>query len=136
MAKAELKTKKTVVDPLEFVAAQDAKRQQDCRTLMTMMEKATGEKPTMWGPSMVGYGTYQYTYASGRTGDWFQCGFSPRKAALSIYLTCDISQHSALLEKLGKHTTGKGCLYVKSLDDIDLKVLERLIKAGLKETAA
>jgi hypothetical protein len=134
MAKSENKTKVTEVDPLAYISEQSPKRQQESQTLLALMEKVTGEKPAMWGPSMIGFGTYHYKYASGREGDMFRCGFSPRKAALSIYVTCDIAQYGALLEKLGKHTTGKGCLYVKSLDDIDLKVLERLIKAGLKET--
>ena len=91
------------------------------------MKQATGKMPKMWGASMVGFGDYHYKYASGREGDTFQVGFSPRKASLSMYLLYDLASQKPLLDKLGKHKAGKGCLYVNKLDDIDLGVLKKLI---------
>jgi hypothetical protein len=88
----------------------------------------------MWGPSIIGFGDVRYQYATGRVGDWFVAGFSPRKQSISLYLTCDIQQHADLLEKLGKHKTGKGCLYVNKLDDIHLPTLEKLVKRSVQES--
>jgi hypothetical protein len=97
------------------------------------MEKATKEKPKMWGNSIVGFGNKRYkSQATGREVDWFKIGFSPRKANLSIYLASDITVHEKSLKKLGKHKTGGGCLYVNKLDNIDMKVLEEMISATLK----
>lgn len=94
------------------------------------MERLTNTKGCMWGTSIVGFGEYHYKYKTGREGDWFVCGFSPRKNALSIYLMCDLSQLS--LEGLGKHKKGKGCLYIKKLEDIDFQVLERIVKTSIE----
>jgi hypothetical protein len=103
-------------------------RRRDAETLLSLMERATGESARMWGSSIVGFGAYHYTYASGREGDAAAAGFSPRKAASTIYLADGISAHSELLAKLGPHTTGVGCLYVKDLDEIDLGVLEKVVR--------
>ena len=126
---AELKTKKNAGNVNEFVAnIADANQQKDAKTLIALMRKATGEKPVMWGATMIGFGSYHYTYASGREGDWFVVGFSPRKRTTTLYIMDGFDEYQSLLSKLGKHSTGKSCLYIKKLDDIDIKVLERLIK--------
>jgi hypothetical protein len=132
MAKAELKTKETAAGVEAFIAKQPVDVAADCRIVMDLMRKATGEEPKMWGPSIVGYGRYAYTYDSGREGEWMIIGFSPRKANLTLYVTMDLEQEAALLHKLGKHTVGKSCLYIKKLVDVDLKVLEMLIAKGVK----
>ena len=93
-----------------------------------MMEKATKEKPKMWGSSMIGFGKMRYkSPATGREVDWFKIGFAPRKANISLHLTLDIQKHAEALKKLGKHKTGVGCLYINKLEDVDLKVLEKMI---------
>ncbi|MGD8700770.1 MAG: DUF1801 domain-containing protein, partial [Gemmatimonadales bacterium] len=91
----------------------------------------TGEQPEMWGDSIVGFGTYRYEYESGRSGEWFLTGFSPRKANLTLYIMSGFSRYQELLRKLGKHKTGKSCLYINHLDDIDMKVLRRLIRESV-----
>jgi hypothetical protein len=93
------------------------------------MERLTNAKGRMWGTSIVGFGEYHYKYKTGREGDWFICGFSPRKNALTLYLMCDLSQLS--FEGLGKYKNGKGCLYIKKLRDIDFQVLERIVKSSI-----
>ena len=103
-------------------------RRRDAETLLALMERATGEPARMWGSSIVGFGAYHYTYASGREGDAAAAGFSPRKAASTVYLADGIGPHSQLLAKLGPHTTGVGCLYLKDLEQIDLGVLERVVR--------
>src|SRR5690606_253474 len=115
MAKVELKTKVNDADAEAFISKQPEAVAADCRTIMQMMKKATGEDPKMWGASIVGYGKYHYKGASGREGEWFITGISPRKANLSIYILSGLDQAAPLLEKLGKHSTGKGCLYIKRL---------------------
>jgi hypothetical protein len=134
MAKAELKTKKTGDSVPAFLAKiDDEEARKDCRTLVGLMEAATGAKARMWGSSIVGFGDYRYkSPATGREGDWFQMGFSPRKAALTLYLMSGVHKHGDLLKKLGKHKTGKGCLYIKRLDDVDGAVLKRLIRESAK----
>jgi hypothetical protein len=130
---AENKTTPTdqrVEDFLNAIA-DDQKRQDSC-TLVELMRQLTGMEPKMWGSSIVGFGSYHYTYASGREGDTILAGFSPRKQNLAIYNMGAIDPDDALLKKLGKHTTGKGCLYVKRLDDIDLPTLKRLIEESVK----
>lgn len=103
------------------------------RTIMEMMQKATGEEPKMWGGSMIGFGNKIYKSPNtGREVEWMLIGFAPRKANLSLHLTIDINKHADTLEKLGKHKTGVGCLYINKLDDIDLKVLKKLIETSLK----
>ncbi len=99
---------------------------------MKLMKKITGEEPRMWGASIVGFGRYHYKGASGREGEWMLTGFSPRKANLSLYILTGLDKSAAQLKKLGKHSTGKGCLYFKRLSDVDAKVLEELIVKGVK----
>lgn len=129
------KTQATKANATEFVSTiADAGARADAEALLTLMRKVTGQEPVMWGPSMVGFGRYSYTYASGRGGDWFAVGFSPRKANLTLYLIGGLDRHAALLDKLGRHTTAKSCLYVKRLSDVDPEVLEALIAAAYKAT--
>lgn len=132
MANAELKTKATKVSVEKFIdSISDVGRQNDCRTVLALMQKATGAKPRMWGAAIVGFGDFHYKYASGREGDWFLTGFSPRKQNLTLYLM-NLQPHKDLLAKLGKHKTGKGCVYINSLDDVDRKVLRQLIDSSVK----
>jgi hypothetical protein len=125
---AELKTQKTKASVTDFIngIADDARRK-DCRTVLKLMKDATGAPPRMWGPSIVGFGELRYKYASGREGDWFLTGFSPRKDSLTLYLMPGLQAHGAHLRVLGKHKTGKGCLYIKQLADVDPSVLKQLI---------
>jgi len=109
-------------------------RKKDSWTLYLLMEKITGSQGVLWGTSIIGFGDYHYKYASGREGDWFLTGFSPRKNALTLYLMCDISHESIDFSTLGKHKKGKGCLYIKRLDDLDLKALEDIIKTSISLT--
>ena len=128
---AENKTKPEKVDPITFLkSVQPAKRAEEGLLLNEVFSKATGQPPVMWGASIVGYGTYHYVYASGREGDAMRAGFSPRKAKLSIYIMGDHAQYQELFDKLGKYKTGKSCVYVNKLADIDLEVLGLLVKAS------
>ena len=130
---AELKTKATKASVAEFLRKiPDASRRRDCMTMRKLMERVTGSKPAMWGSSMVGFGTYHYVYASGREGDWFITGFSPRKQDLTIYTMCGLDESMDLLDKLGVFKRGKSCLYVKSLGDINLAILEKILRRSLK----
>ena len=129
---AELKTKATKAKVGTFIdAIADEEARRDCRTLVRMMQKATKAEPKMWGSAIVGFGDHHYKYDSGREGDWFKTGFSPRKNALTLY-GLGIQSQPALMSKLGKFKTGKGCLYIKQLSDIDLGVLEKLIEKSAK----
>ena len=131
---AENKTKPTEQSVEEFIGAiEEPGRQADCRAIWSLMEKLTGSQPKMWGASIVGFGDYRYKYASGREGDWFLCGFSPRKQNLSIYLMGYLEFYSDILKGLGKHKQGKGCLYIKKFEDIDLDVLRTLISTSVKK---
>ena len=132
MAKSELKTTETTASVDAFIAKQPADIAADCRAIMGLMRKATGEDPKLWGASIVGYGRYAYTYDTGREGEWMITGFSPRKANLTLYIMMGFEEEAALMEKLGKHTTGKSCLYIKKLSDVDLRVLESLIVKGVR----
>jgi hypothetical protein len=126
------KTRATKQKVSEFIAAiEDPRKRSDCRELMKLMRGVTGKRATMWGPGIVGFGKYHYKYASGREGDFFLTGFAPRKQALSIYIINGFQVHSKLMEKLGKFKTGKSCLYVKSLDDIDRSALAELVQASV-----
>ena len=111
-------------------AIADAGRRQDCRSLVEVFSKATGKPAKMWGPSIVAFGKYHYTYASGHQGDSCLAGFASRKGALTLYLMGVVDEHKELMSKLGKHRTGKGCIYLKDLDGIDLQVLGELVKAS------
>ena len=128
---AELKTKATTASVAKFLAAiTDEGRRKDCRKIAAMMEKITHAKPKMWGPSIIGFGDYCYAYDSGRELRWFMVGFSPRKREISIYLMGGLQHQAELLKKLGKHKTGKGCLYVNHLEDVDFAVLTAMVKAA------
>ena len=131
---AEIKTKETDSSVKDFInSIKEDEKRKDSLLLLDLMQKATKEKPKMWGSSMIGFGNKRYkSPATGREVDWFKIGFSPRKANLSLYLTLDIEQHAAALKKLGKHKTGVGCLYVNKLADVDLKVLEEMVQAAAK----
>jgi hypothetical protein len=124
-------------DVREFLdRVQHPVRRRDADTLLELMTRATGQPARMWGSSIIGFGTYHYKYASGREGDAPAAGFSPRKAATTIYLADGIGAHRELLERLGPHTTGVGCLYVKDLAQVDLDVLERLVAASYANLTA
>lgn len=130
---AENKTKPTTKSVPDFLnAIEDPVRREDCLRLAAMMEELTGSKPKMWGDSMVGFGDYHYKYASGREGDWFLTGFSPRKQALTLYIMGYLEFYKDVLEGLGKFKHGKGCLYIKKLEDIDLEKLKTLISTSIK----
>ena len=125
---AEAKTKPTQASPAAFVAAiANERRRKDCRELIALMREITGERPRMWGTSIVGFGRYRYRYASGREGESLLTGFSPRKQALVLYLGPGL-ENQALRAKLGKHKAGEGCLYVKTLDDVDRQALRALVE--------
>lgn len=131
---AELKTKPTQANVKEFLnQIPDKERRDDCFAIAKLMEEITGDKPKMWGPSIVGFGTYRYKYASGREGDWMVTGFSPRKKDLTLYIMMGFEKHPELMQQLGKHSTGKSCLYIKRLSDIHVPTLKKLIKASVKE---
>lgn len=132
---AELKTQKNDGDVNEFVNSIDPKRQKDCRTLIAMMTDITGEEPCMWGESIIGFGSDHYQYASGREVDWFQVGFSPRKQNFSLYVMADFPERADLMSQLGKHKTGKSCLYVNKLADINLDILRQLIQKAVVHIA-
>ena len=114
-------------------AVANPRRQADARLLLNLMLEITGEPPKMWGPSIVGFGSYHYRYASGREGDSLVVGFAPRKQNLVLYIMPGFARHGALLARLGKFRTGKSCLYVNKLDDIDLSVLEELVRESVTE---
>ena len=123
----EHKTKPTKTSVTAFIASlTDETKRADAKTLVKLMRETTGEKPKMWGPSIIGFGSYHYKYASGREGDMPLAGFSPRKAATVIY-SMKFDGADGLLAKLGKHTTGGGCLYIRKLADVDQKVLAAMI---------
>lgn len=129
---AQNKTVATKASVSAFIAGiEDEQKRKDCRALMKMMREATGNRARLWGPSIVGFGSYDYTYASGRSGTFFLVGFSPRKQNLSVYVMPGFSGYAPLLKKLGPHKTGKSCLYIKSLDDVDRDVLRTLIEKSV-----
>jgi Domain of unknown function (DU1801) len=132
MAKAELKTKATELSVADFVAAvPDARRREEAAVIDAIHRRVTGLEPKLWGPSIIGYGSYDYLYDSGRSGTMCRGGFSPRKAAMTVYLMGNYVSHQAeaddLFARLGKHKLGKSCLYITKLADVDLAVLERLV---------
>jgi hypothetical protein len=134
---AELKTKKTKASVAAFLnGIEDERIRKDSKTIARMMKDATGASPKMWGTSIVGYGSHHYKYASGREGDWFLTGFSPRKRNLTLYLSYGLEKQGALLKKLGKHKTGKACLYINKLEDVDTDVLRELIERQVKHKSA
>lgn len=130
---AELKTKKNRVSVTGFInKVENKQRKADCFEIMDIMKEITKEEPAMWGSSIVGFGSYHYEYASGKTGDWPLTGFSPRKQNLTLYIMAGFEQYEALMSKLGKYKTGKSCLYISSLADIDKAVLKKLIKNSVQ----
>ena len=131
---ADIKTKETDLSVTDFInSIGDEQKRTDSLVLVDVMKKWSKEEPKMWGSSMIGFGKMRYkSAATGREVDWFRIGFSPRKANLTLYLTVDIKAYAPSLEKLGKHKTGVGCLYINKLDDVDLKVLEWMISDAVK----
>jgi len=135
MGKYEPKTRQTDASVEDFLnSIENEERRKDGFRLLEMFNRITGEEPKMWGPAIIGYGTYTVTYADGRTLDWLMTGFSPRKQNLSIYVICSSPKQPALLGKLGKHSTAVSCLYIKRLKDIDEKVLEAIIKDAFQHS--
>lgn len=133
---AELKTKPTDQSVEAFLASiDDAQKQADSRTITALMQEITGAPPKMWGANIVGFGDNHYRYATGREGDWFIVGFSPRKQNLTLYLTYGFEQHTDLLERLGKHSVGKACLYLKRLSGVDQTALRELIERAVQQAA-
>lgn len=133
---AEIKTKPTAASVADFInSVKDEQKRKDSFVIADMMKKATGEEPRMWGSSIIGFGNMRYkSPATGREVDWLRIGFSPRKAALALYISMSIQEHAAALKKLGKHKTGVGCLYINKLQDIDLEVLKSMIEVSAKRT--
>ncbi len=132
MSKAKLKTTQTTRSPSDFLASiEHPQRRADAEILLTLFNRVTGLTPKVWGDSIVGYGRYHYQYASGREGEFFMTGFSPRKTSSTIYIMPGYQDLSAMLGRLGKHKTGKSCLYINKLSDINLDVLEEVILYGL-----
>ena len=126
---AEPKTQKNDADVEAFLdGIENEKRRDDCRAVVALMADVTGEPPAMWGDSIIGFGSYHYRYPTGREGDWMATGVSPRKQSLTVYIQTGFHRHAELMERLGRFTTGKSCLYVKRLEDVDTDVLRDLIR--------
>lgn len=133
----ELKTTPNAKSVKRFVEnIEDERKRADCLTLLKMMKQVTRAEPKMWGDSIVGFGSYHYKYASGREGDWFLCGFSPRKQNLSVYIMCGLKPVTSLMKKLGKYKTGASCLYIKRLSDVDQTVLKDLLADSVRRLKA
>ena len=134
---ADNKTKSTQESVSAFLnKIPDQPVREDCFTILAMLQKVTHYEPVMWGSAMIGFGSYHYVYESGREGDIFLIGFSPRKQNISIYLSCGLKKVETELSSLGKYTTGKGCLYIKSLRTVDSQVLEQLFSRAFQEAQA
>ena len=130
----QLKTQRNSSSVKDFLdAVPDEKRRKDVKTVAALMEEVTGEKPAMWGASMVGFGSYHYKYASGQEGDWPLVAFASRKESLTLYIMPGFERYSELLQKLGKHKTAKSCLHIKSLDDVHLPTLKTLVRQSVKQ---
>ena len=133
---AELKTKVNDASMDKFLRGiTDEAKREDSYKILAMMKKATKAEPKMWGTSMIGFGDYHYKYESGREGDYFLSGFSPRKQNLTLYILGGFDEHEELLNKLGKYTLGKGCLYIKKLEDVDTKIVHELVRRSVKKAA-
>ena len=133
---AGLKTRPTGEPVKAFLdGIEDEKKRQDSYALLALMREITGEEPVMWGESIVGFGRYHYRYASGREGDWFLAGFSPRKQNLTLYIMAGFDEYDDLLEDLGKFKTGKACLYIKRMEDVDTGVLKELVRQSVQHVA-
>ena len=134
---AELKTKPTTSSVCDFLdAVDDEERRNDCHAVANIMQHATGSKPKMWGPSIIGFGDHRYTNARGAGVDWFLIGFSPRKRDLTLYLTPGSARRADLLKALGKHKTGKACVYIKRVEDVDRDVLRALVEDTVEHLRA
>jgi hypothetical protein len=131
---AELKTKvnKASVDKF-LMDVKDEQKREDCYKILEIMQRATKAEPRMWGASIIGFGSYHYKYVSGREGDWMLTGFSPRKQNLTLYIMPGFEEYDSLMKKLGKHSTGKSCLYIKKLEDVDIKVLKELVAKSVEK---
>lgn len=130
---AELKTKKTNASVLSFVKSiKDDQVRADCRTLISLMQAVTGQKPRLWGTGLVGFGSYHYVYASGREGDWPVTAFAPRKQNLTVYIMPGFAEYQDLLARLGPHKTAVSCLYIKRLSDVHLPTLKKIVAASVK----
>lgn len=130
---AEIKTQKNKASVAAFIdAIADEEKRKDCKALMKLLKEVTGSRPAMWGTAIVGYGDYHYKYDSGREGNWFLAGFSPRKQALTLYIMSGLGHQQALLQKLGKFKHGKSCLYIKRLADVDREVLRELVSGSVQ----
>ena len=130
---AELKTKPNKASIDNFLnGVKDEKKRNDAYKILELMKKITKEEPIMWGPSIVGFGKYHYKYESGREGDWFLTGFSPRKQNLTLYIMSGFKRYDELMKKLGKFKTGSSCLYINKLEHVDIKVLKELIAESVK----
>lgn len=130
---AELKTKRTTASVGAFLKGiPDPGRRRDCVAIKRMMERVTRSKAAMWGPAIVGFGTYKYQYPNGKLAEWMLTGFSPRKQNLTLYIMAGFGFKKGLMRQLGKHSTGGSCLYIKKLADVDTKVLDKLIRASVK----
>jgi hypothetical protein len=134
---AELKTKRNDASVTDFLnGIKDEEKRADSFEILKLMQQATRQEPKMWGSSIIGFGNTHYIYESGREGDWFIIGFSPRKQNLTLYVMGSFNPHVDLLAKLGRHKTGVGCLYINKLQDVDVKVLKELIKQSVKAAKA
>ncbi len=130
---SDVKTKKNEASVEGFLkSVENEKRREDSFVVLDLMKEVTGEKPTMWGTSIVGFGSYHYKGASGREGDWMKVGFSPRKQNMTLYIMDGFGSYDSLLDKLGKYKTGKSCLYINKLEDVDQTVLRELVKQSFK----
>ncbi len=130
---AELKTKPNQQSVEAFIDSVEPEwKRDDAREILKLIQKITGEEPVMWGDSIVGFGNYHYKYETGREGDWFLAGFSPRKQSMTVYMMGGFSGQDELLEKLGKHKNSVGCLYIKKLADVDIDILEKMIKRSVE----
>jgi hypothetical protein len=131
---AELKTKVNDASVDKFLnSVKDEQVREDCYKILDIMKKATKAEPKMWGTSIIGFGSYHYKGKSGREGDWMLTGFSPRKQNLTLYIMPGFDEYNNLMKKLGKYTTGKSCLYIKKLEDVDTKVLKELVAKSAKK---
>ena len=130
---AEVKTKQNGQNAEEFLGKiGDEKRRQDSFTILELMKKATAQEPKMWGANIIGFGNYKYKYESGREGEWFLTGFSPRKQNLTLYIMPGFARYGELLAELGKHKIGKSCLHINKIEDVNLSVLEELIENSVE----
>lgn len=134
MTNAKIQTVPTAADVLEFLArVEDDQQRRDSETLVELMSKVSGEPPVLWGPAIIGFGSYHYKYDSGREGDMPLIAFSPRKGKLTLYIINEATHYTDFLDRLGKHKTSKACLYINKLADVDMKVLEALVEAAYND---